>query len=371
MGKIYQRGKSWYSDYSFQGKRIRRPLSPNRRDAQTIQNELVSANRFRKHGLLPEKFRWDAFKIQYLRIRKEERRPNTYAHDDIAFRRLDELFAIIYISEITPELLENAKIKWKERGYGPSAIGSYVMRIKVAMKTAEDWRYISIQPWRIVKDYVSPGKLIYYTMEQFQKCLAQTSGFWRTGLLLMARAGLRSGEVIHLEWEDINFKEKTIYIHPKSFWKPKGWKPSNPHARYIDMPEDLEAYLGALPHKQEFVLGHKRVGEGTYSRYYSSLLLKVGLRGSAHAFRHTYASWLISNGCSLEEVGILLGHTNPVTTRMYAHLMPHARRRAVERLPELVTELCLSFPPESNLSGMKKNRIIVLEGAKKGASTMK
>jgi integrase len=50
-----------------------------------------------------------------------------------------------------------------------------------------------------------------------------------------------------------------------------------------------------------------------------------------HDNRHTHASHLVSSGLSLEIVGRLLGHTNPLTTKRYAHLSDEPLRAAAER----------------------------------------
>lgn len=56
-----------------------------------------------------------------------------------------------------------------------------------------------------------------------------------------------------------------------------------------------------------------------------------------HDLRHTYASWLIQDGASLEEVGQLLGHVSPLTTRRYAHLQENAgHARILTALPRPV-----------------------------------
>lgn len=333
MGKIYLRQQIWYSDYWFAGRRIRKPLSKNKRDAQAMQDQISAASRYQKHGLIPQQLTWDFFKSQYLRFRKDERNIRTYQNDLLAIRRLEEAVHIRLISEVTPELLQWAKGKWKEKGYTESAIGSYVMAIKAAMKTAENWRYTQMHPWRMVKVYKSPGRLIYYTPDELKGLIGKTTGPWRTALLLMSRAGLRSGEVRHLEWGDIDWPNRLLHIRVKPFWKPK-----NSHARDVDLPEDLEKHLKSLRMAQGFVLGGgKPLDRGLYASYFTDLINRSGLRGSAHSFRHTYATHLISNGATLEEVGQLLGHKNPATTRIYAHLMPHARRRAVDRLPKFVS----------------------------------
>ena len=45
--------------------------------------------------------------------------------------------------------------------------------------------------------------------------------------------------------------------------------------------------------------------------------------------RHSLASLLASNGVSLQTIGAVLGHSNPVTTSRYAHLYDDAVREAV------------------------------------------
>lgn len=54
-----------------------------------------------------------------------------------------------------------------------------------------------------------------------------------------------------------------------------------------------------------------------------------------HDLRHSYASYLVSNGVSLHVVGKLLGHTQPQTTARYAHLQDEALREATNRFGEI------------------------------------
>jgi len=51
-----------------------------------------------------------------------------------------------------------------------------------------------------------------------------------------------------------------------------------------------------------------------------------------HSLRHTFASWLVSQGQPLYTVGQLLGHSTPEMTQRYAHLIPEFQRAAVETI---------------------------------------
>ena len=67
-------------------------------------------------------------------------------------------------------------------------------------------------------------------------------------------------------------------------------------------------------------------------RFWRNVIEQSGLKDyRLHDNRHTHASHLVSSGLSLEIVGRLLGHTNPLTTKRYAHLADDPLRAAAQR----------------------------------------
>ena len=66
---------------------------------------------------------------------------------------------------------------------------------------------------------------------------------------------------------------------------------------------------------------------------------RLGSEYRLHDNRHTHASHLVSSGLSLEIVGRLLGHTNPTTTKRYAHIADSPLRAAAERFGAKLNDL--------------------------------
>lgn len=52
-----------------------------------------------------------------------------------------------------------------------------------------------------------------------------------------------------------------------------------------------------------------------------------------HDLRHSYASWQLQAGRTLEEIGKLLGHKSVVTTARYSHLAETSRKKVLKALP--------------------------------------
>lgn len=339
MAKLIKIGNKWYSDLRIGKKRIRRALSIYKPKAQKMLEDLVSLRRMQRHGGSIENISWYTFRLRWLAFRKPPKvSPSTYSMDMRSVRYLEHYFPILQrLSQITPERLEELRTLMTKDKKGIYAIDKCLVSLKAMMVQAEKWRLVPIQDWRIVKIRPSRKRVAYYSIDEFKRLLALTKGPWRTAAMLMGRAGLRPGEVRHLEWGDINFKDRIIHIRIKEHlnWKPKKSTAESPHERVVDMPVDLEAHLKSIARPSGFVLGPDLVKDYTFRTYFQNLSKKAKVPGFAYVFRHSYASHLISNGVPLEAVGELLGHSDYRSTKIYAHLMPHARREAVDRLPSL------------------------------------
>jgi len=57
-----------------------------------------------------------------------------------------------------------------------------------------------------------------------------------------------------------------------------------------------------------------------------------------HDLRHSFASWLVSDGVSLKRVGALLGQSREASTNRYSHLSDKSLREATDRFGNMITQ---------------------------------
>jgi len=140
-------------------------------------------------------------------------------------------------------------------------------------------------------------------------------------LILLARLGLRSGEVASLELGDIDWKAGQLSVRGKT-----GQRSELPLTAEVG--KVIAAYLRCgRPHstsRRVFLRAKAPVrgfrgasGVGSIVRH---RLQRAGIDAptlGAHQFRHGLASSLLRHGASLGEIGDLLGHHNPETTKIY------------------------------------------------------
>lgn len=140
-------------------------------------------------------------------------------------------------------------------------------------------------------------------------------------LLLLARLGLRAGEVVGLNLEDMDWKEGLITIRGKG-----GKTVLLPLP--VDVGEAIAGYLRDRPRcsVRRVFIRHRAPRIGFQNSLAICSLVMRALKGAgiesahtgAHVFRHSLATNLLREGCSLDEIGELLRHQSPNTTAIYA-----------------------------------------------------
>ena len=169
--------------------------------------------------------------------------------------------------------------------------------------------------------------------------------------LTLARTGMRLGEVVALQWGDIDFKGRFIKVQ-RSFSLNTIQRPKSGKARKVDLSRQLGDTLHDLrtARKAETLKkGWKEVpawvfvGEtgntvdpDKWRRRFDKALEYAGLRKiRIHDLRHTFASLLIQNNEPLPYVRDQLGHHSiKITVDIYGHLAPTGNKAAVDRLDD-------------------------------------
>ncbi len=146
--------------------------------------------------------------------------------------------------------------------------------------------------------------------------------------------GARIGEVLKAEWKDIDV-ERGVWRKPSHHTKQKRTEHLPLSRPALTLVLAMREEAGAEPFLFPGDAPDKPLQN--LKRFWKSVTKLAELRDyRIHDNRHTHASHLVSSGLSLEIVGRLLGHTNPATTRRYAHLADDPLRAAADRFGELV-----------------------------------
>lgn len=151
--------------------------------------------------------------------------------------------------------------------------------------------------------------------------------------------GMRSGEILGLEWGRVDFGARLIYFgsrNQKS--KVPGSIPLNEWAMAV-LRRRL-AFRAKHCERSAWVFCRSS-GEGVKSmkKAFRIVAKAAGLKGATpHTLRHTFAAWLVQASVPLRTVCDLMRHKDIKTTMIYAHLAPENTREAVKVLDQIQSE---------------------------------
>lgn len=178
----------------------------------------------------------------------------------------------------------------------------------------------------IVASWSMPSIPRAISADQVQQLLTSIDRCTATGrrdyaiLLLLARLGLRSSEVAFLELDDIDWNTGTVSVHGKGLCNafplpPEVGKAIAAYLQYGRPPSvSRRVFLRAKAPIRGF---RGASGVGSIVRH---SLKRAGIKAptyGAHQFRHGLATEMLRQGASLSEIGDVLGHRHPQTTKIY------------------------------------------------------
>jgi len=262
--------------------------------------------------------------------------------------------------------LINTKLK---HGYTPNTVAHIKALLSGILTYALDEGLIPTNPasrlGKLIKIKERKADVSPLTREEakaFLEAMSIHSPRYFPFFLCALRTGMRLGELLGLEWGDIDFRGGFIEVR-RAYFKGRLITPKNGKLRRIDMSRQLSEVLKGLHinRKQEtlakgwgevpaavFVneVGRILDGDGLRRRVFKRTLEKAGLRDiRIHDLRHTFASLLIQQGESLAYVRDQMGHHSiQITVDTYGHLVPGANRQAVDRLDD---EILITYSQEA------------------------
>jgi len=185
----------------------------------------------------------------------------------------------------------------------------------------------------------------FLTEEETQRLLDACDRTTATGrrdyavLVLLARLGLRAGEVVALEIDDIDWRAGEVTIRGKGLVHerlPLLTEPGEALAAYLcrDRPgtRSRRVFVRMKAPHSGFA------GPSTVSTIVRRALERAGLHPpskGAHILRHTLATGMLRGGASMSEIGQVLRHRSPNTTEIYAKVDLSGLRSLAQPWPDI------------------------------------
>jgi len=190
------------------------------------------------------------------------------------------------------------------------------------------WEVLSKVP-HIELEKEKQGRLRFLSSDEATRLLAACQDSKNRNLADLVEftifTGLRQGEALGLTWDLVERSRGVILIE----------KSKSSRRREVPLCTRADAVLVRRGPKESGLV-FESDNFDHYRSAWEAAVKRARLEDFRfHDLRHTFASWSVQRGASVQEVKELLGHASLAMTMRYAHPSPEHLRRAVARLDDL------------------------------------
>jgi integrase len=273
-------------------------------------------------------------------VRANRQKPSGIAATDSILRvHLVPLLGSRRLDAISNERVQSVKRQLADRA--PKTVNNVLTVLSVMLKTAVEWGVLDRMPCTIRLLPLLKPAMGFYDFDQYER-LVEAATPDPTGCLIMllgGEAGLRCGEMIALEWSDVDLPQRQLCIQ-RSAWLGHVTTPKGGRLRYVPLTRRLLEALKSHRHLRSprvlcqpdgSALTWNIVRDHVQRGIRRAHLLQTGTSG-IHRLRHTFCSHLAMRGAPARAIQRLAGHQDLATTQRYMHLSPAAIDSAIRLL---------------------------------------
>lgn len=299
----------------------------------------------------------DSWFEYWISIKKKTVRYNTVRNYRERYKHnIQPVIGKMVLSEVKPLHCQLIFNQMAEKGYRTSTIYQTRIALFNMLEFARENDVICRNPCkRSVKSDM--GKLSQKKealTKEVQKVFLKyaTGQSYENQYRFVLQTGLRTGELVGLKWEDIDFSKKTMNIQRSMEYRHSTgeWRVGEPKSKsgYRVVPLTDEAFsilkdqkiknkkIKVIPMEwNEFVFLCRKgtpVKNSTYDTALSKICDKAGIpHFSMHILRHTFATRCIEAGMKPKTLQTLLGHSNiGITMNLYVHTTEEEKQREID-----------------------------------------
>jgi integrase len=322
---LYKRNKIYWIDITHNGARIQRSTGTNDKVAAQELHDKIKADLWRQSKLNEKPKRmWMEAAIRWIHESSHKRSLND---DKIHLRWLND-----YLKDLSLDEVDRAVIKALiDAKAGAGASNARINRMLAVVRAilnraANDWEWLDQSPrFKLLKE--ENHRIRWLSQDQAEKLINELPDHLSDMATFSLATGLRQSNVKNLKWEDVNLKTQHGWIHADEAKTSKA----------IAVPLN-ETAIAVLEKRRKlhsvfvFTFRGKPVKQ-VNTKAWKKALKRAGIENFRwHDLRHTWASWHVQNGTSLQELQQLGGWSSFSMVLRYAHLSSEHLRNAASRV---------------------------------------
>jgi integrase len=242
------------------------------------------------------------------------------------------------LDAITTEAVQRLKSALSARS--AKTVNNVLTVLNVLLKTAVAWQVIERVPCVIRLLRVTKGTAAFLDFDEYDRLTreAEVDGPQAHLITLLGGdAGLRCGEIMALEWSDVDLAKRQLCV-ARSEWKGHVTAPKGGRVRFVPMTTRLAEALKRSRHLRGARVVCDSTGQPLSQKMVQVTVRRVARRAKVkagvHLLRHTFCSHLAMRGAPAKAIQELAGHQDLVTTQRYMHLSPAAIDAAIRLLDQ-------------------------------------